>query len=150
MCYAKSIPAEGYHRMLPEQPTTTDYAPSPPKKYWVRWLLAGVGVILLATIVILVWPRGDRSPAAPPEAVPFTGIKPNDKDGDGFTDEEEAAMGTNDWEFDSDGDGLSDTLEMTVWHTDPSNKDTDGDGFVDGYEITEGFDPLGEGKLPAE
>src|SRR5205085_3191206 len=34
---------------------------------------------------------------------------------------------------DSDGDGLSDTLEKQI-HTDPCNADTDGDGVPDGYE----------------
>jgi hypothetical protein len=35
---------------------------------------------------------------------------------------------------DTDGDGLSDTQERTVYHTDPTRVDTDGDGLTDGPE----------------
>jgi hypothetical protein len=43
---------------------------------------------------------------------------------------------------DSDGDGLSDTDETTLYHTDPYNADSDGDGVNDGDEIAAGTDPL--------
>jgi hypothetical protein len=43
--------------------------------------------------------------------------------------------------LDSDGDGLSDD-EETAHGTDPSNPDTDGDGLSDGREVANGFDPL--------
>lgn len=71
----------------------------------------------------------------------------HDKDRDGITDSEEERMGTSDEAFDTDKDGISDQLELTVWKTDPTNPDTDGDGFPDGVEILEGFNPLGEGRL---
>jgi hypothetical protein len=38
--------------------------------------------------------------------------------------------------LDSDGDGLTDTDEQTVYGTDPSLADTDGDGIDDGAEVT--------------
>ena len=44
--------------------------------------------------------------------------------------------------IDSDGDGISDQLEMTQYGTDPQNSDTDGDGLDDGWEIQNGLDPL--------
>lgn len=65
-----------------------------------------------------------------------------DKDGDGLTDDEEDKLGTNKWESDSDGDDISDKLEIEKYHTNPLNPDTDGDGFRDGVEILGGFDPL--------
>lgn len=42
---------------------------------------------------------------------------------------------------DTDGDGLSDALEVEAG-TDPFNPDTDGDGLLDGDEIANGRDPL--------
>lgn len=36
---------------------------------------------------------------------------------------------------DTDGDGLLDTDERTIYNTDPTNKDTDGDGLMDGDEV---------------
>ncbi len=47
---------------------------------------------------------------------------------------------------DRDHDGLFDDEEI-LFGTDPDNPDTDGDGFLDGYEVKNGFNPLGEGRL---
>ena len=47
-----------------------------------------------------------------------------------------------DGDLDSDGDGLSDVLEMHVYGTNPSNPDTDGDGVADGAEVAAGSNPL--------
>ena len=43
---------------------------------------------------------------------------------------------------DSDGDGLSDGLEVKTYGTDPNNEDTDNDGLLDGEEIDEQTDPF--------
>ncbi|MDB4491546.1 hypothetical protein N9260_00830 [bacterium] len=43
---------------------------------------------------------------------------------------------------DSDGDGISDKLEVSQYMTDPQDKDTDGDGLEDGDEVTRGTNPL--------
>lgn len=74
-------------------------------------------------------------------------IHPNDQDKDGLSDEQEADLGTNNTEFDTDGDGMLDYDEVSTWSTDPLNSDTDGDGYPDGLEIVRGYNPLGEGKL---
>ena len=42
---------------------------------------------------------------------------------------------------DTDGDGLSDAEEAALG-TDPLNPDTDGDGLTDGFEVDNGLDPL--------
>jgi hypothetical protein len=48
-------------------------------------------------------------------------------------------------DVDSDGDGLSNSWEMT-YGTDPNNPDSDGDGMSDGEEIMTGNDPLDPGS----
>lgn len=58
-----------------------------------------------------------------------------DADGDGLTVAEEQANGTNPANPDSDGDGISDGLEVEVHGTDPANPDTDGDGVGDLEEL---------------
>ena len=47
---------------------------------------------------------------------------------------------------DSDGDGLSDWLEVKLG-TDPYDPDTDDDGLSDKWEIEHGYDPLDEGDV---
>ena len=44
-------------------------------------------------------------------------------------------------DIDSDGDGLSDAIEIYVTKTCPTNPDTDGDGLSDGWEIGHGMNP---------
>jgi hypothetical protein len=51
------------------------------------------------------------------------------------------ARGADPVAIDSDHDGLSDSDEAGVWHTDPANADTDGDGFTDGDEVKNGYSP---------
>ncbi len=58
-----------------------------------------------------------------------------DSDGDGLTDREEIAIGTDPHNPDTDGDGISDGDEVKKYHTNPLKKDTDGDGLSDYQEI---------------
>lgn len=73
----------------------------------------------------------------------------DDRDSDGVTDTEEAALGTNPDIADSDGDGLSDGEERNLG-TDPTLADSDGDGYSDGEEVAGGFDPLDPNWSPAD
>lgn len=49
---------------------------------------------------------------------------------------------------DSDGDGLLDSWEVTVYQTNPERSDTDGDSFADRVEVQNGYNPHGAGTLP--
>ena len=66
-----------------------------------------------------------------------------DSDDDGLTDAEEADLGTDPSDADTDGDELSDGDEVHVYATDPSDPDTDDGGVSDGVEVLEDeTDPL--------
>ena len=66
-----------------------------------------------------------------------------DTDGDGLTDVEEAALGTDPEQSDTDGDGLADGAEVNSHGTNPVVADTDEDGLTDGEEVnSHGTDPL--------
>jgi hypothetical protein len=59
----------------------------------------------------------------------------NDSDCDGLTDDEERALGTDPFNPDTDGDRLTDYLEVRIYFTNPLNPDSDGDGLSDYFEI---------------
>lgn len=65
-----------------------------------------------------------------------------DSDGDGLSDEDEAKLGTDPKNPDTDGDGLLDGKEVKKYKTNPKDPDTDGGGIKDGVEVKYGTDPL--------
>jgi len=58
-----------------------------------------------------------------------------DTDGDGLPDDVEVDAGTDPLVQDTDADGLTDFYEINVHGTDPLNEDTDGDDFFDRDEV---------------
>ena len=72
----------------------------------------------------------------------------SDSDGDGLTDDEEAAIGTDPLDEDTDGDGLTDADEVERG-TDPLDEDTDGDGYSDFDEVADGSSPIDATDAPA-
>jgi hypothetical protein len=65
-----------------------------------------------------------------------------DTDGDGLSDSREVTeLGTDPRAGDTDGDGRSDTTELRSPRTDPTNPDTDGDGLTDHEEVMKATDP---------
>lgn len=77
------------------------------------------------------------------------GLNPTAKDSDkgGTTDDVELILGSNplnplDDPHDSDGDGLTNLLEISVYKTDPLKADTDQGGVNDGVEVSRGTNPL--------
>lgn len=71
-----------------------------------------------------------------------------DDDNDGLSDTDEAALGTDPFNPDTDGDGLGDGDEVGIFGTDPLNFDTDGDCPSDGDEVAAGSDPLDPASTP--
>jgi hypothetical protein len=66
-----------------------------------------------------------------------------DIDGDGLSDVDEAAYGSDPLNRDYDADGIIDGEEVYVYGTDPLNNDSDGDGLLDGEEAFQyGTSPL--------
>lgn len=70
-------------------------------------------------------------------------IGQEDSDGDGLPNQQEVDIGTDPFNPDTDGDGLSDGEEVLRRGTDPLNPDSDGDSLTDGEEVLQrGTDPL--------
>jgi lipoprotein-anchoring transpeptidase ErfK/SrfK len=66
-----------------------------------------------------------------------------DTDYDGLTDTEEITYyHTDPRNSDSDGDSIRDGDEVRIYHSNLLAVDTDGDGFNDGEEVQNGFSPL--------
>ncbi len=64
-----------------------------------------------------------------------------DRDSDGLSDNDEAILGTNPEDPDSDDDGLGDGEEVHTYGTSPRDPDSDHDGFSDGQEIRDTDNP---------
>jgi hypothetical protein len=77
----------------------------------------------------------DVMPATIDDFAMWGGISMLDSDGDELKDSEETV--TNEWKYDSDGDGVRDKTELDLG-LDPTNFDTDGDGLDDEWELVYG------------
>ncbi|MEI6564103.1 MAG: hypothetical protein WCO42_07340 [bacterium] len=64
-----------------------------------------------------------------------------DPDHDGLSTWQEYQLGINPKVADTDGDGVADGAEISLWGTNPNNPDSDGDLFPDGWEIQYGYNP---------
>jgi hypothetical protein len=81
-----------------------------------------------------------------------------DSDGDEMGDGEEVYLGTNPTvadaaapeRADTDGDGLFDLDETSIYGTNPNVADSDGDGASDGAEVFNGTNPTTNDAAPAE
>jgi hypothetical protein len=95
-------------------------------------------------------PVTEPAPEAVTEPVENTEPMVADTDGDGVADVDEASLyGTDSLVWDTDGDRLSDGEELFANGTDSLVWDTDGDGFSDGEEAASGTDPLDSAGVPA-
>lgn len=75
-------------------------------------------------------------------AVPGCSDGEIDSDGDGISNIMEVELGINPLSADTDDDGISDIDEINIYGTNPNLIDTDGDGIEDKHELTLGLDPL--------
>ena len=92
-------------------------------------LSVGAGVATLASLDLSLAPMSVQA-EAPTGGVDCVSNDPSsDPDHDGLTNAEEAAIGTDPHNPDTDGDGLNDGDEVHVTHTNPTLPDTDGDGL---------------------
>lgn len=90
------------------------------------------------TIFILLFAFGvaiTQTGCGTSEEVTEEAEEPVDSDGDGLTDEMELEIGTDPNDPDTDGDDLSDGDEYHEYDTDPLEPDTDGDRLSDGDEV---------------
>jgi len=114
-----------------------------------RWVItAGViGVLLLCFFVLVpIWGTGKTAAATQTAAANQTQaalIGQEDTDGDGLTNNEEAQLGTDPLNPDTDGDALKDGEEVKTYGTNPLVPDTDNDILPDGAEVLQhGTNPV--------
>lgn len=108
-----------------------------------------LGTITTNTLLNVGTELGIQPILAPKLTIPAAVLEflKNDQDGDGLLDSKEDELGTSKFDFDTDHDGISDVQEVDVTKTNPLKADTDGDGFWDGYELINGYSPVGAQKL---
>jgi len=84
------------------------------------------------------------------DSIPFSiTVTALDTDGDGLSDNDELTVYfTSPTNPDSDGDGLRDGDEVLIYFTLPNDVDSDGDGVDDGVEVSLGSNPNDNMSLP--
>ena len=111
------------------------------KAFMPFWVLpVGVVGLLLLCLLFLIPLRSLPTAARATQTAAFNQTQAalsgtGDTDGDGLTNDREAALGTDPLQPDTDGDGLSDRDEVDTHQTNPLVVDTDEDGLSDGDEI---------------
>jgi hypothetical protein len=109
-----------------------------------KLLLKGVSfLVVLSVIVTVLWQHPTIAQKFMEDYFREDALSdPNDWDGDGLSNEDEEKYGTDPYNRDTDGDGLTDGDEVHIYKTDPTKVDTDGDGYPDQMEVFSGHDPL--------
>jgi hypothetical protein len=130
-------PVDGAEQPAAAQTTQTGAVPTPvPGQAVPTVLLPPVDTAPTAVAPTAV-PEPVVAPTPVPTTEPVVASESGDIDGDGLSDVDEAAYGTDPLNRDYDADGLLDGEEVYVYGTDPLNNDTDGDGLLDGEEVNQ-------------
>ena len=103
--------------------------PTPTPTLSTEQILATQQSVAVAQTIVVATQSGAATQVA------LTAAVEGDRDADGLVDTQEAVLGTDPNNPDSDGDGLKDGDEVLIYSTDPRNPDTDGDGLRDFDEI---------------
>lgn len=160
-----TMPARGYDRApsIEVSPTTSAWQVESVGQSR-RWLIYVVAGLVILGIIFGGWyawtkfgPNLSSEPATETTEVNNEISNPvnnetapaiqGDIDGDGLTDSEESALGTDPRRADSDEDGLFDREETRIYQSNPLQFDSDGDGYSDGQEVQNGYSPVGAGRL---
>jgi len=80
-------------------------------------------------------PVEDPTTAEPIASDSASAVDSTDADGDNYPDAQELELGLDPTNIDTDGDGVADGDELTIYGTDPFTFDSDGDGLSDGEEL---------------
>ena len=120
-----------------EQPAAAQTVPTPvPGQPVPTVLLPPVDGAPTAVVPTPI-PEQVVEPTPVPTTAPVVSSESGDIDGDGLSDVDEAAIGSDPLNRDYDADGLLDGEEVYIHGTDPLNNDSDGDGLLDGEEVNQ-------------
>lgn len=108
-------------------------------------LLALAAVAACTTALVACTPYADKDDDGDgltngEETAQGTDLSKSDSDGDGLSDKDEVEFGSDPLLIDDDGDGLNDAAEKEAG-SDPRAADTDSDGYTDAEEVDFGSDP---------
>src|SRR5215218_9919508 len=137
-------PVDGAEQPAAAQAATTQAVPTPvPGQPVPTVLLPPVDAAPTAVAPTTVPEQVLVEPTPIPTTAPVVSSESGDIDGDGLSDVDEAAYGSDPLNRDYDADGLLDGEEVYIYGTDPLNNDTDGDGLLDGEEVNQfGTSPI--------
>ena len=114
-----------------------------------QWII--LAVLILAIVGVLWWyffgKTKKASNQAPPEEINIVENIEIPGDVEILPPDDLPEEPEEDLLIDTDNDGLTDNDELNIWQTDPDNPDTDGDGYLDGEEVSNGYNPNGEGTI---
>ncbi|MCI0727022.1 MAG: protein kinase [Chloroflexi bacterium] len=94
-------------------------------------------VVAQQTAEALLTAQAAGQAAGTATALAQTAEAAGDDDGDGLSNTQEITLGTNPDNLDTDGDGLNDGQEVNQYGTNPKQQDSDGDTLLDGAEVNE-------------